>query len=113
MIVKQEQLEKRRQKLERELARAVDELKAMGAERIILVGSMAEGAIGPLSDIDLVVVMRTGLRFLDRLKEAYGKIKPAVGMDILVYTPDELEEMRNKNPFLAHALVRGRVLYAA
>jgi len=56
---------------------------AWGAERIILIGSMAEGDIGPFSDIDLLVVMPLQARFLDRLKEAYGRIQPAVAMDII------------------------------
>ena len=113
MIVKHEELEKRREKLQRELARAVDELRKMGAERIILVGSMAEGDIGPFSDIDLVVVMRTKERFLDRLKAAYGKIQPSVAMDILIYSPDELDDLCETSALVSHALEKGRVLYAA
>jgi len=113
LIVKHEELEKRREKLQRELARAVDELRKMGAERIILVGSMAEGDIGPFSDIDLVVVMRTKERFLDRLKAAYEKIQPSVAMDILIYSPDELDDLRETSAFVIHALEKGRVLYAA
>lgn len=113
MIIKREELEKRYEKLRRELARAVEELKEMGAERIILIGSLAEGDIGPFSDIDLVVVMRTQERFLDRLKTAYGRIQPSVAMDILIYSPDELDELRETNAFINHALGKGRVLYAA
>lgn len=85
----------------------------MGAERIILIGSMADGDIGPCSDIDLVVVMQTEERFLDRLKEAYGRIRPAVAMDILIYSPHEIDAMRGSSAFLCHALENGRVLYAA
>ncbi len=113
MIISREELEKRRLKLQRELTRAVDELKRMGAERIILVGSMAEGDVGPFSDIDLVVIMRTQERFLDRLKLAYGRIKPSVAMDILIYSPDEVDELRKTSAFLAHALEKGKTLYAA
>ncbi len=113
LIVTREALNKRRQKMESELARAVDELKRMGAERIVLTGSMAEGDIGPCSDIDLIVVMQTDKRFLDRLKEAYGRIKPSVAMDILIYSPHEMDELRETSAFVMHALAKGRVLYAA
>ena len=113
LIVEREKLNRRRQKMEGELARAVDELKRMGAERIVPIGSMAEGDIGPCSDIDLVVVMQTDKRFLDRLKEAYGRIRPSVAMDILVYSPQEMDELRETNAFVMHALEKGRVLYAA
>jgi predicted nucleotidyltransferase len=113
LLIAHEELEKRRHKLEKELARAVDELKRMGAERIILIGSMAEGNTGPFSDIDLMVVMPTQARFLDRLKDAYGRIQPTVAMDILIYSPQELDELREGSAFVSHALATGRVLYAA
>jgi predicted nucleotidyltransferase len=113
LIIGQDELAKRHEKLHAELARAVDELKKMGAERIVLIGSMAEGNTGPFSDIDLVVVMPTQERFLDRLKAAYGRIQPSVAMDILVYSPQELDDLRKTSAFIFHALEKGRILYAA
>nr|WP_287152952.1 nucleotidyltransferase domain-containing protein [Candidatus Solincola tengchongensis] len=85
----------------------------MGAEMIVLIGSLAREQVNPFGDVDLVVVMRTEKRFLDRLQEVYGRIQPRVAMDILVYTPEEFEELRDSSPFLSHALKGGRVLYAA
>lgn len=113
MIPDRETLEKRRKKLEEELARAVDALREMGAERVVLIGSMTRDPINPLGDIDLVVIMRTDKRFLDRLKEVYSRIQPRVAMDILVYTPEEFEELGDSSPFLSHALKGGRVLHVA
>lgn len=112
MIIGPEECARRREKLHGELSRAVDELKKMGAERIVLIGSMAEDNTGPWSDIDLLVVMRTRERFLDRLKTAYERIRPSVAMDILIYTPEELGEMRQTSAFINYAFERGRVLYA-
>lgn len=113
MMPDRETLEKRLIKLQEELARAVDALREMGAERIVLIGSLAGEPVNPFGDIDLVAVMRTNKRFLDRLKEAYARIQPRVAMDILVYTPEEFEELRDSSPFLSHALKGGKVLYAA
>ena len=113
MIPDNDVLEKRKRKLRDELTRAVEELKRMGAERVILIGSMALDALSPFSDIDLIVVMQAQERFLDRLKTAYGKIQPAVAMDLLIYTPQEFEEMSSTRPFLIHALKESKVLYAA
>jgi len=59
------------------------------------------------------VVMRTKDRFLDRLKKAYLAVQPSVAMDILVYTPEEFEEMKESSPFVSQALKEGRELYAA
>jgi len=113
LIIGQESIEKRRRKLQCELERAVAELKGMGAERIVLVGSMADGSIGPFSDVDLLVVMRTQEPFLQRLRAAYERILPRVAMDILIYTPEELENLQTFSPFMRHALRKGRVLHAA
>lgn len=113
MVIGDEDITKRRRKLHSELGRAVQELKEMQAERIILVGSLAEGRDGPCSDIDLVVVMNTQEPFLDRLRAAYQRIRPRVAMDVLIYTPEEMEEMLLISPFLRHALKKGKVLHAA
>ena len=78
LVIRPEERARRREKLRGELARAVDELKKMGAERIVLIGSMAEDNAGPLSDIDLLVVMRTRERFLDRLKIATPRTQPSL-----------------------------------
>ena len=113
MLPQRDALEKRRLKLQSELKRAVDILRDLGAERIVLVGSMAENTCNAYSDIDLIVIIRTEERFLDRLKRAYAAILPSVAMDIFMYTPEEFEEMSESSPFLANALKGGRVLYAA
>ncbi|OFW58581.1 MAG: hypothetical protein A2W01_02485 [Candidatus Solincola sediminis] len=113
MIIDNETKEKRKQQLEAELERAVEELKQLPVQQIILIGSMATDTPTALSDIDLIVIMETEDRFLDRLKVAYEKIKPAVAMDILIYTPEEFEEMSHTRPFLMHALKESKVLYAA
>mgnify|MGYP005840867853 FL=1 len=112
MLLGKDKLERRGKELRSELERAVAKLKEMGAERIVLIGSMAQGTVNPYGDIDLVVVMRTQERFLDRMKAVYLSIQPAVAMDILVYTPEEFEEIKD-SPFLAQALKEGRVLHAA
>lgn len=113
LLLGKEILERRGKWLQSELERAVARLKELGAERIILIGSMAQGVVNPYGDIDLVVVMRTQERFLDRLKTVYLSVQPSVAMDILVYTPEEFEVMKETNPFLVQALKEGRVLHAA
>ncbi|MBC7216934.1 MAG: nucleotidyltransferase domain-containing protein [Candidatus Caldatribacterium sp.] len=104
--------EKRRELLEAELKRAVDVLKKRGVEKIILFGSFGRGEIGARSDIDLIVVEKTEKPFLERLDELYRVIVPRVSMDILVYTPEELEELEKRSSFVRQALREGRILYA-
>jgi predicted nucleotidyltransferase len=82
-------------------------------ERVILFGSAARGEISPRSDVDLIIVQRTDRRFLDRLDEMYRLLLPAVGCDILVYTPEEFERLRTERPFVRRAVAEGVCLHAA
>jgi len=88
-------------------------LRARGVQRVILFGSLArEGATWP-GDIDLIVVLETERRFLDRLDEMYRLLDCPVALDLLVYTPEEFEQMRQTNPLIRRVEREGRVLYAA
>ena len=64
---------------------------------------------GSWSDIDLIVV-KTDKKFLDRLDEIYKDAD--VAMDVLVYTPEEFENMKNRS-FIRKAIEEGKVLYEA
>jgi len=112
MLMRKGNAEKRRQRLEQELARMVPLLKARGVQRVILFGSLArEEATWP-GDIDLIIVLETPQRFLDRLDEMYRLLDCPVAMDLLVYTPEEFEHMCHTNPILKGAVREGRELYA-
>ena len=70
------------------LARA--SLEAAGAERAVAFGSWARGTADGYSDLDLAVVLRTDLPFVERGR-LLGALVDAlpVGVDLLVYTPEE------------------------
>jgi len=88
-------------------------IKNCRPEKIILFGSLAGGRAKEHSDLDLVVVMKTDLRFVDRLLFLAKLTKPQVGVDFLVYTPEEFREMmEDENLFLQEEVVKkGVVLY--
>lgn len=50
-------------------------------EKVILFGSMANGNFNESSDIDLVVIMPTNLRFMERLLHLAQTVKPEVPVD--------------------------------
>ena len=81
-------------------------------ERIIVFGSLATGDIHSWSDIDLVIVKQTNLPFLKRLHEMRQLLRPKVGTDILVYTPEEFERLSRERAFVRNEIVhKGKVIY--
>ncbi|MEW5936106.1 MAG: nucleotidyltransferase domain-containing protein [Bacillota bacterium] len=92
--------------LKSELRRIANQLRQMGAQKIILFGSYARGRADALTDLDLVAVMDSQLPFVERTAEAYRHIMPRVAADILVYTPDEWERMQDR-PFVQQVLREG------
>ncbi len=105
--------QRRRARLESELPKIVERLKAIGAKKIILFGSLARGDVGPASDIDLIVVLDAPGRFLDRLGIVYEAMLPSVGVDAIAYTSDEFDELSQTRPFVRQAVAEGRVLHEA
>ncbi len=103
--------DKHRLLLDESLRRAVRQLSAMPAvEKVILFGSYAAGRRDLFTDLDLIVVMQSDQPFIDRSALLYLYLQPSVGMDILVYTPEEFERM-SQGGFLRLALRTGQVLY--
>ncbi len=101
----------RRARLKRELARYVRVLTKKDApERILVFGSLATGDIHPWSDIDLVIVKQTNLPFFQRSREVRKFLRPKVGTDILVYTPEEFEQMRKERPFFQQEVLEKSII---
>ena len=111
MPIKMGLAERRRIILEEELKRIVGKFEELDVEKVILFGSLATNNVHKISDIDLIIIKKTDERFLDRLENIYQHLMPEVGMDILVYTPEEFEEVKGKSDFIRSALKNGRVIY--
>jgi uncharacterized protein len=92
------------------VARIVHELRP---EKIILFGSYAYGTPTPESDVDLLVIMRTGASGADRSWAVSRLLLPRpFPVDILVKTPQEVQRALGKGDFfIREILTRGRVLY--
>ena len=105
----------RQHKLQAELKRflpiLINQFKAL---KIIVFGSLAGNEISEWSDLDIVVVRDTSLRFLDRSAELIRVLQPQVGVDFLVYTPDEWDLLKRENLFVRKEIFEnGKELYAA
>jgi predicted nucleotidyltransferase len=88
-------------------------VEAADPEKIILFGSAARGAMGPNSDLDLLVIRRGDYRHLTATQEIYRALRGIeYAKDIVVVTPEEVE--RYKDSFclvLYPALREGKVIY--
>lgn len=101
----------RKKVLEAELARYLGILEQQeGIEQIILFGSMVTQQIHEYSDIDLIVIQRSDLTFLKRSQALRQLFKPKVGTDLLVYTPEEFQQMREGLFFQAEIISKGVVV---
>jgi len=88
------------------IARAADEIRALGVVRLALFGSVLRGTAGPESDIDLLVSFSEGSKTFDRfftlcelLEEVLGRrvdlvtteaLSPYIGPKILAEAQDVL-----------------------
>lgn len=98
------------QDIERVAHRIAEEVRA---ERVILFGSHARGAADEQSDVDLLVVVESDEPPFKRSRPIYKLFRPhPFAMDVIVYTPEELEEQA-KTPlsFAATVLREGKVVY--
>jgi len=104
----------RKAQLERELARIIEILvRDYKPERIILFGSLAKGNLHDWSDIDIAVIKDTPRRFLDRISDVLLLTRPEVGLNIVVYTPQEIAQMAKDSPsfWVSEIASKGKVLY--
>lgn len=84
-----------------------------GIRKAILFGSFARGENSRRSDVDLILVKDTPQRFFERYEGILADLNkaiPALEVDALIYTPDELERIAHR-PFIAQALKEGKVIY--
>ena len=103
----------RKNLLEEELHRIVEIIKKdYSPDRIVLFGSLADERIHEWSDIDLLIIKKTTKRPIERCLEVCRLIKPKIGIDLFVYTPEEYETLINERfSFLVNVLKMGKILY--
>ena len=108
MTVKQ-----RKNLLNMELKRIVTQIiKRYRPEKIILFGSLAEDKIHQWSDLDLLIIKKTNKRIIGRRMQVYRIAKPKVGLDLFIYTPQEIKMfLRENSSFIAEILEQGEILY--
>jgi predicted nucleotidyltransferase len=97
-------------KIRKAAQKIVDEVDP---EKIILFGSFAYGEPTPDSDVDLLIIMKTSLRPVDRIRRVSTVLDPRpFPVDIIVRTPAELtEQLRIKDCFIQEIIDKGQIVY--
>ena len=83
-------------------------------EKIYLFGSYANGTATDDSDIDLFIVKDTTERKKDRIEQVLNIIKtyPDIGVDMIIYTPKELDYVKSDVVNIANEAIKtGKLLY--
>lgn len=97
--------------LEHDLTQLVQQLSSLpNVQRVLLFGSYATGRRDLFTDLDLLVIMDSPLDFVSRCADLARQLKASVAVDILAYTPQEFEQIRDRR-FFRHALKTSKVLY--
>lgn len=81
-------------------------------EKIILFGSLAKGKVNESTDIDLLIVKDTQKPYNDRLRDVVSICDYNVGIDFMIYNPEELKELSKTNSFVRNEIIKkGEVIY--
>jgi predicted nucleotidyltransferase len=87
-------------------------------ERIVIFGSRARGDATPDSDLDILVIMESDKREVDRIRDVarlvrrYSRPPYMMPMDIMVKTPAEIRQrLAMGDRFLDHILADGKTAY--
>ena len=81
--------------------------------RGVLFGSFARGDADAVSDIDLMLIEPTTLPVLERGLQHLPLFTLGVGVDLLIYTPEEYERLKREgNAFIECVEREGVTIYA-
>lgn len=79
--------------------------------KVIVFGSVARGTATRHSDLDIAVIADTDRRFVDRPLDFTDVHDVApIGIELLVYTPEEFDRNRRR-PFFRRIMQEGEVVY--
>jgi len=84
------------------------------AQEIILFGSFARGEQKKFSSIDILIIAKTDLPFIERIKKIIKALQPLnIPAEPLVFTPDEFrQKIENLDPFIISAIGEGILIWS-
>ena len=103
--------EKRRRELAEEVRRIREVLSGLPeVKRAWVIGSFSRGEVRAGSDLDLILEVESREPFERRWERYYLALRPRVPTDLLVYTPEELSELKER-AFFRKALKEAWLIY--
>ena len=100
---------------EKDLSEIISIIKKTNPEKIYLFGSHAHGTPDKQSDIDLIIIAPSNERPLQRRMEFRRMLVEydrRIGLDLLVYTPDEFNMLaKEPSSFISSAVKQGVKIY--
>ena len=88
--------------------------REFNAERVILFGSYARGAVTDDSDVDLLVIISFEGKNVDKSVEIRMKLRPQFPVDLLIRTPENVRQrIEMGDGFMREIVEEGKVLYEA
>ncbi len=93
-----------------EARRLADQLRALGAIRVVLFGSLARGTPSLFSDIDLLALFEDPRSPRELTRWVYSVIDSSESVDIFAYNSEDFDRLQQR-PFWKHALQHAQVLY--
>ncbi|MDA8241758.1 MAG: nucleotidyltransferase domain-containing protein [Nitrospiraceae bacterium] len=103
-----------KKELQATLAAVVKRLvENLDVEKIVLFGSYVKGAPTKDSDLDLLVMLNTKKKGIERYAMVSEVLEPrTIPMDIIVRTPAEIKKREHYfDPFIKSIMTEGKVLY--
>ena len=76
-------------------------------EKVILFGSYAYGTPTEDSDVDLFIIMKTGISILKQASLIRGELPSNIPIDVIVRTPEQVEERKEGDFFIKQILKEG------
>lgn len=101
----------REEKLREALSNILNNLKDLGALKVILFGSFVREDIDVNSDLDLLVIMPNTKTSKEWSFLIYETIERKVAVDIIVFNEKDFNEEVSFNVFLNNIIKEGKVIY--
>ncbi len=94
-----------------DLNNIIGPLKKINPLKVVLFGSYAYGKPTQNSDVDLLVVTKTGDSFHKRIQMIRPLLPKDKPIDLIVLTPEEYLKAKTLNPLIEEIESKGRIIY--